>query len=309
MKKIITICFFSLCLLLFYFAFLHKDFFVYHFKKITDRSIRKIELQLQETLKNNPEQLFVEYRKELAIHPKEYAVCHGVLHQLGHQAFEQYGFSKAMDMSENLCGGGFIHGIIEAKFGTRGVLNPEQISSQLSTVCDSPNNQICYHGIGHGLMILFHNNIQKSLLVCDSVALPGQKDCYDGIFMHIFDNEETGIAKDIPEHSQGLSFCKNVSFDQKESCYFYAPRIFARTPHMVNNAIDACTNIDASVLKNFPKAKDICAKGSGHMFMKYMLPDYEKAQQACSGFEKTIQNSCLEGVEMYKKFNSKTSIL
>ncbi|MEI7709353.1 MAG: hypothetical protein WCI76_01410 [bacterium] len=267
-----------------------------------------LEAKLMDLLVNNPKELFTTYKAELAQNKEDYTTCHGLLHKLGHTAFTIYGFSGAMNISQNLCGGGFVHGIIEEKFGTLKTLNNgEKIAQAMAEACDSPENQICYHGVGHGLMILLHNDSQQALKVCSSVPHPGRNDCYDGIFMHIFDNEETGIAKNIPEHKLGLNFCKNVSFEEMDSCYFYSPRIFAQERDMEKNSVQSCIAISAETLHIFPKAKAICAMGSGHMFTKYLLPDYEKGKQSCNAFHTALRSFCVQGANMYKEFNENTS--
>jgi hypothetical protein len=120
--------------------------------------------------------------------------------------------------------------------------------------------------------------------------------------MHVFDAEETGIRKDIPERIQGAAFCASLEKAFQPSCYFYVPRIFAQSESMVEEAVKMCEQMNENDMKH------ICAIGAGHMFTKYQLPDYEKAKKSCNLFSPDLQKFCHDGGVMYQRLQEETDI-
>lgn len=293
-------CVSALCGVLFT-ATAYRDALAFHWRRLRDPKIAYEEEMLLHILRHDPAQLFHEYDSYLRDRPDRLRDCHGILHAIGHEALEESGWDASMKIAHPLCGGGYIHGVIEAKFGLLAAMSPSTIRSEIIGACGDPTNEVCYHGIGHGLMVLFHDDVSRSLETCDTTALPGRIDCYDGVFMHVFDAEETGIAKNIPERNLGSKLCDSVGSQRQSSCRFYAPRVFARTPSMIEDAANSCkktTDADAA---------RVCALGSGHMFMKYLLPDIDSAIEACDEFASSmLQGECEVGVKMYRDLQANT---
>ncbi len=265
----------------------HLGFISYLYSHITNSETRKIEKQLLVTLKEHPKLIFEELKQENKINPTSSNVCHGILHKLGHESFELYGFDKSMSFASPYCGSGFIHGILEAKFKT---LDDSQILETIHTICE-PMDQPCNHGIGHGLMILTHNKFETALSYCDKLEKEGQSDCFDGVFMHIFDNEETGISKKIKERKENISLCERVDDHYKKSCYFYVPRIYAREEKSEINSQKLCNQVKGEY-------HILCVVGAGTMFGKYNFSDETVARSMCSVFGND-EKLCQEGIESY----------
>ena len=282
--------------------FFLRDALSFHVRRMLDPTITQEENMLIDVLHTSPNDLFATYSTYLNAHPERLSSCHGILHRIGHEAFEHVGFDEAMRLSHPLCGGGYIHGVIQAKFGAMTVLRPSRIQSDIIEACGDSRNELCFHGIGHGLMVLYRNDISRSLHACKGADLPGRIDCYDGVFMHVFDAEETGVLKDIPERSLGFKLCDSVERDMQPSCQFYAPRIFAHEASMTAKAVSACQAVSA-----IDDAR-VCALGTGHMFMKYLLPNTERALDACSLFASaTLRRECDTGVGMYRTLQDTTN--
>jgi hypothetical protein len=243
------------------------------------------------TLKEKPEDLFTVFRKSLDENPSLKDSCHGVAHELGHASYAQYGFGTSMHRSGAICGGGYIHGLIESKFGE---LGEAKALKSIKTICPE-KDQSCNHGIGHGLMVMTVNNINKSLQYCDSLGKLARSDCYDGVFMHVYDNEETGISKNIKERAEGGKLCEGLNAKYQTSCYFYLPRLVARHQFEEKSAELLCSDVT-----NLAHHR-ACVFGSGVMFMKYHLSYPELAVSMCGAFgaEKSI---CIDGTKSYKDF-------
>ncbi|MEQ1849444.1 MAG: hypothetical protein ABL890_02545 [Candidatus Peribacteraceae bacterium] len=275
---------------------------VYHIRSLFDATLSEEEVMLERWLSSDPTTLLQSYAKYLREHPERTKVCHGLLHQIGHEAVESLGWQRTMEISDALCGGGFIHGAIEAHFGLlKTVLSPELVAEQIALACGDSSNEICYHGIGHGLMVLLENDDEQALRHCGSIDLPGRMDCHDGVFMHIFDAEETGVPKESPRRIEAAAFCGSVTEEEKLSCFFYLPRLFAQSASMVQNAIDLCELIEIGWQRT------TCAEGAGHMFLKYTLPDREKAMYSCSLFSPSLRASCESGARSYQKLQESTT--
>lgn len=286
-KKILVVtalCLGALLLLIFR---NHLGFISYLYSHITNNETRKIEKQLLATLKEHPKLIFEELKQENKTNPTSSNVCHGILHKLGHESFKLYGLERSMSFASPYCGSGFIHGLLEAKFET---IADSQILETIHTICN-PLDQPCNHGIGHGLMILTHNKFETALSYCDKLEKEGQSDCFDGVFMHIFDNEETGISKKIKERKENIHLCERVDEHYKKSCYFYVPRIYAREKGSEIDSQKLCSQITNSY-------HTLCVVGSGTMFGKYNFSDETVARSMCSVFGDD-EKLCQEGIESY----------
>lgn len=239
-------------------------------------------------LKENPDSLFDVFSSELNVFSKNKNVCHGIAHKLGHESFELYGFEESMRIAKPLCGAGFIHGVIESKFGS--FVNEEQLKDS-ENICNE-EDEFCNHGIGHGIMVFTNNNLDESLSFCDSLKPLARSDCYDGVFMHVFDNEETGISKSIPERLEEDALCSRVSLKYQKSCSFYLPRVNIGKSDWEKLSLDLCNKLTG---ENYVT----CIVGSGTMFGKYVYSSERVSDNLCEVF-KDDKSFCLEGARLYR---------
>lgn len=286
-------------------AYEHRGFFSYHYDILTSKEHASYQKELLDLIKENPPQAFQRFKEILQDTPIAHNTCHGIAHQTGHTAFETYGFQKAMAYQNGLCGGGYIHGIIEARFG---LLQEKDLISQVPTICDAGNNS-CYHGIGHGLMIATKLNIETSLSYCDLLTGVGKRNCYDGVWMHIFDLEETGIhekidslaANDETLQTTMIAMCQNAKEAYKTSCYFYLPRVYA---HVEEVSFDHYKTLCDRVEDAY---KTVCAAGAGHSLMKYHIDNPPVTFGRCDNFPTAdLVNACKEGGALYYLFDKET---
>jgi len=265
----------------------HLGYFVYLYSLYTNSETRQLENNLTFVLQDRPSELFDEFKGYVESVPQNANVCHGIAHKLGHKSYELYGFDMSMQIAKPYCGAGFIHGVIESKFGA---LRDTKAIRGIPYICDAKDEK-CNHGIGHGLMVLTKNKFKDALTHCDTLEVSARSDCYDGVFMHIFDNEETGISKNIPEREEGISLCSRIEDRYKKSCYFYAPRIYASD----DLHIESKKMCDQALGED----KIICIVGSGTMIGKYVFDNPDKANTMCDVFGENT-NLCKEGIVMYR---------
>ncbi|GEM_PF-1738138 len=285
----------------------HRGFFMYQGDIFTSDKNALYQKELLSLVKQDPRKAFKRFREILSKEPIAHNTCHGIAHKMGHAAYETFGFKKAMQFQDGVCGGGYIHGIIESRFG---LLQEKEILDALPNICTNGDGS-CYHGIGHGLMIATKLNVDASLHYCDLLPSNGPKNCYEGAWMHVFDREETGLhdAEVLSPNSNdqskqdfkntNIEYCKVVEKKYKTSCYFYLPRIYA---HIDEEPFTIFSSLCLNVEKDF---QNICAVGVGHTLMKYHIANPNISFTRCAGFNSSdLVESCKEGGALYFFFDS-----
>lgn len=277
-------------------VFKFSGFFLYQIDLLTSADKRATQRELIDLIETKPEQAFPRFRQILQEAPMARNSCHGIAHHMGHHAYEAYGFDGAMQYQDGLCGGGYIHGVIEGRFGA---LQEDELLGVLPTACQGLPTESCFHGVGHGLMIALNNDTTDALTACDQVVKNGRSDCYDGVFMQIFDDEETGLNKRKALAQRSPDLCAEVGGEYKESCYFYLPRMYK---------VENSTNIVYVCEGLAGKNSVVCAMGAGHSFMKYSIGDPAKALSQCQDFKSiNEQQACINGAMKYFVFDSMSS--
>ena len=74
-------------------------------------------------------------------------LCHPLAHEVGHAAQEALGFTGALALQDDVCGSGYVHGVIEQELAD----HIHDFESRFPTLCPSDDAR-CFHGLGHGLM-------------------------------------------------------------------------------------------------------------------------------------------------------------
>lgn len=163
---------------------------------------------------------------EIATDPSFAKSCHPLLHELGHAAYAYYGgYAQAIVYQNELCDSGNTHGVLESYLESGSDL---QAALQAACPTGMPlfDEWQCYHGLGHGAMLVSLGNIQKSISLCDRLpAIFAQDACTNGVFMQHFvvTDHEGNIPKANPT---GLSDRKTQPSIYKTSRYIYAPTAF-----------------------------------------------------------------------------------
>lgn len=114
--------------------------------------------------------------------------CHVISHEISKVATRQNP-SKWRELMEQVnvdtCGGGFLHGILEAHTGDEpnfkvdaAFINETCYKGQLNF-----RERTCAHILGHLILLDTEGKIELSLPICAQVDKSFQLDCYNGIFM------------------------------------------------------------------------------------------------------------------------------
>jgi len=286
------------------FAYQHKGFFEYRYALLTSDDLVSYQDELVGLASSDPSLAFSRFNEILTDDPLSYNSCHGLAHQMGHATYEALGFEDAMGAQNALCGGGYIHGVLEAHFG---LLQEDALLRSVTDLC-SPGANSCYHGIGHGLMIALTLDVEKSLSYCDLLPGVGARNCYDGVWMHIFDLEESGVPKESDlyfsssEGEAAMALCQNQDDIYKSSCYFYLPRILAHHDELAfSNSIELCDVVEDDY-------QVACSAGTGHSNMKYHIADPNDSLRACEDYSSDLLiQACKEGALLYYLYSIETS--
>lgn len=145
----------------------------------------------------------------------------------------------------------------------------------------------CFHGIGHGLIILRRYNIADALLDCDRLVKHNyeKNDCYGGAFMerafpfhaNLLHNSETHFSP--PPPYDRFTACPKLAERYKESCYSFSvpPPLINLTGPFLEELVK-CTSLDSATERLYcykgisryigfaldfepPRALDLCLAG------------------------------------------------
>ncbi len=242
--------------------------------------------------------------------------CHDMAHDLGHRAYELFGFSSAMTFNnpnrlghtsvDDICAGGYIHGILEEVF-----LHQPQLKNHPADICISipKNNQdSCFHGVGHGMMFVNKRNVPVSLTDCRQLGY--QLDtlrCFEGVWMEMFwgDTSHAGGNSLGWTPEKPLAPCLSVRDDEKPACFLYAHLGFLRThPRDFAGATKLCTD-NGLVLND----KLFCIKGIGITMMKHFTSHHlEEAEKLVAGLSYLEKYAYYQGVIGYARLSGVSEV-
>ena len=224
--------------------------------------------------------------------------CHAIAHDMGHKAFEKYkDFGKMLKFQDDVCGAGYLHGIIEGFFK-----HTANAMDTLKTVCASKSlsgqSGRCYHAVGHGLMYYTQNDLPSSLGKCDSYPNAiAKRRCAEGVFMENFLADGKLHPSDYVKPDDPFYPCQFQKGFYKSICYFYAP-IFHLSLH--NNdylaAMRWCNTAPAGYRYS-------CTDGLATRIMKQNLDDPKRVEKICTSGAKTQVNPCIDGMVSYYAVN------
>jgi len=223
-------------------------------------------------------------------------VCHAISHDLGHQALELAGGKpgKALTVRNDVCGGGFTHGVIEDALATS--KNP---GSDLLKICAPEQDGSCFHGVGHGVMFATGLDVAKSLDLCDLAPREILSvRCGEGVFMQLFSADVAGghmagKGANPQTVATARATCDGVRMPYAGSCWFYAPTLWlAESPDDFAGAIQWCTDAPSDF------GQQLCAKGVGSRTIKYHPDDPSIGARVCADSGQLV-NSCLAGMGSY----------
>ena len=204
-------------------------------------------------------------KKQYAHTPEVVSDCHQLSHAIGNTAADLYGgnITKAFLSGDSFCWSGYYHGVVERAVENIG---EAQFVASANTLCaDIPGKERysfdyynCVHGLGHGLMALTHNELFKTLSMCDHLSGDWErKSCYGGTFMeNIMVDNRNHFAKYLKKDDL-MYPCDAVNTKYKEQCYLMQTSYaLSQTNYDFANAFKLCAGVDADF-------RDTCAQSVG----------------------------------------------
>jgi hypothetical protein len=235
--------------------------------------------------------------------------CHTLAHDLGHRAYQLYGFSGAMNVSDStrlskdsvqdICAGGYVHGLLEeaALFRQDFETDPGQLCAGVT----GPVVASCFHGLGHAFMFASARDYDESLGRCRNFGGQNAVSCFEGVWMELFwsKTEESevnlGWNPDKP-----LEPCAQAKDDAKAACYLYSSFGYLRThPKDYRGAVRLCVT---SGLNAFDTQS--CVGGVGILMIGHFGGQHlEQAEPFAEGLKPNAKKAFYRGILNYAGFS------
>jgi hypothetical protein len=230
--------------------------------------------------------------------------CHGLVHEIGHEAYEKYGdVAKAFSYRDEICGAGYIHGVIESYMDEKGFEE-----SELSSICTSyvgEDRDNCFHGVGHGLMFYTRNDVPASITSCHALAdIKARMRCAEGVFMENFESDDVFHLSEYVDDHDLFSICRSQKeIYQKGACYFYAP-LYYLNQHERDYAdmFALCREAEAPYIST-------CIKGTASRVTKENIERPSLIFSYCMK-QRGYEGACVEGIGsyFYTHYGDKTKV-
>ncbi len=214
--------------------------------------------------------------------------CHPLAHEIGQTAVDEVGFEHALRFEFDICGSGYVHGVVEKHM--KGI--PDIVAS-LQSICP-PESPRCFHGIGHGLMLRSENDLPNSLKHCHTFTQKWQRvQCAEGVFMENFEADFLGHSTDYLDPRDPYFPCRGQDVVDEGVCAFYVPRYFIETRGSDYDSLIAYCN-------DVPEGpRDACFKGVGDTAMKFRISDPLFAKSLCEKVPADKRHYCIQGMTSY----------
>lgn len=213
-------------------------------------------------------------------------VCHIPAHDLGREVIEFYdnNWKQAIaDMSFDLCGGGFVHGIYDI-WGLEPHTKEEW--QQIGEYCREAievRYSACGDAVGHSAYESAGRDLRQAMIICDwQIANHIQVPCANGAYMQAnfpqstkLKKERAPVLRDPQTWSEFVTFCDTIPFTTtgaREGCYYGAGWVMGNTIFMMmqneregENLPDEFTSnprLDAKVLELIDYAINACETGN-----------------------------------------------
>jgi hypothetical protein len=220
--------------------------------------------------------------------------CHQMAHVIGRAAANLYGddVSSTYSQGDNFCGSGYYHGAMEsvvANIGEQNILDEaDKICADLrNNNPQSFNYRNCTHGLGHGFMGLYQNEVFESLNACDELSDEfGRGWCAGGVLMeNILDENNPSNPSKYLKADQPFYPCPEVKTEYKEQCYArHAGYALEKQNGDFAKVFDLCGKVEEGFRNN-------CYVGLGNQaaLLSTTNADTEKAQT------ESIRQTCMQG--------------
>jgi len=229
--------------------------------------------------------------------------CHDEAHELGRAVYAHFmDVGQALSECGSRCSSACMHGVLKEAFGNSSL---DQVRSQLATVCTQgamadirrPGN--CAHGMGHALMMVASNDVEKAIDGCAGFPSPAMGYyCVTGVYMELFNQAAEWAGK-----SQSPFYPCDTYTRFPAACYRYqAARMLAALGGDRAKLAEMCRSLPADQRRG-------CFHGVGFTAMAAVAKDPHLITTSCPEQPAEEQTMCLEGlVESFAAFEPEKAV-
>jgi hypothetical protein len=238
----------------------------------------------------------------------DYTYCHVLAHKLSAREVQRdpENWKDVVSMCPtSMCSNGCLHGGFQEKFRAEFFSEEEmrKIIPDLVTLCEKRGaweptgleQASCYHALGHLTMYLTNAEINRSMDICDEVALKeGGRDyrqlCYDGAFMQIFqplEPEDFALieGKEI-DKSEYESFCSGFDGMKEGSCRSEGWPLFLKELYNPSELVKFCSKSGSESETNR------CYGALIYVLAAQFKLNSDKIFNYCSGLPEPVSGRC-----------------
>lgn len=221
---------------------------------------------------------------------------HAIGHVVGTMLYQEKGAKALMECPQSYLNSCF-HAVIAGIFVEKG----KEAMTIMKDTCrgyqsDEAALSRCFHGLGHGVLIVSGYDIEKSLGMCQDMNYSSQtlpfRECIGGVFMELLSVEQHDPAAhdralDKLSHQDDTMYpCSSTSLNAQEKldCYYYVPMVIlgrvagfasirSHTTEQMKLAIQSCLGAQTQ------EETDICLSGFGGQFVTSGIKEDRKMVQ------------------------------
>lgn len=223
--------------------------------------------------------------------------CHQITHVLGRAGADLAGgVGSAFALGDAMCWSGYYHGVMEEVLKGIGVA---ELPAKLNTICSavpgkdtySFNYYNCVHGLGHGIMQLYSDDVMASLDVCSKLDGDWEKSsCGGGVFMENIMVEDRGGISMYLKKEDPIYPCNAVPDIHKSQCYLM------QTSHMLTAFHEDFTKVFATCDTVEEKYRGTCFESAGRDASGRSVSDKLQTTATCMlGKNAFAQEHCVIG--------------
>ena len=157
--------------------------------------------------------------------------CHEIAHYLGEEAYKlNNNVQNLFNQCSQICLSGCFHGVVGEHLKQKKIFieDDSAVEREIKMLCgkeedydSSMKYQICFHGIGHGLMYLTENDLPRALRLCESLSTKKEiVNCQNGVFMENSNSNPEHPSKYLKE-GDTVYPCDTLDKKYHDSCYLY----------------------------------------------------------------------------------------
>lgn len=232
----------------------------------------------------------------LSRYQEEEFFCHESAHHLGKFLYGYLGvLSEALSFVDRRCGGALYHGVLESYLNSEVLIKGVALKDiEISGICTELEDFSygllieCPHGLGHGLMKTYGNDLSAAMKHCDQLEHKiAQINCYEGASMGNVREIINTKSGDFDENDI-LYPCNKLDTKYAIACYHYhALYILKQNDYSSSESFKVCDNLE---LEELVKS---CYEGIGGSLTVFFTDNMKNMAVECKKGHPDYQKDCI----------------